>query len=30
MFIYDNLKEMEENSNLAVSPMAYVILECAR
>ena len=30
MFIYDNIKDMEENANLAVSPIAYVILDCAR
>ncbi len=30
MFIYDNLNEMEENENLAVSPVAYVILDCGR
>ncbi len=30
MFIYDNIKDMEENANLAVSPVAYVILDCAR
>lgn len=30
MFIYENLNEMEENANLAVSPVAYVILDCAR
>ena len=30
MFIYENIKDMEENANLAVSPLAYVILDCAR
>ncbi len=30
MFIYENIKDMEENENLAVSPLAYVILDCAR
>lgn len=30
MFIYDNINDMEENANLAVSPVAYVILDCAR
>lgn len=30
MFIYENIKDMEENANLAVSPVAYVILDCAR
>ena len=30
MFIYDDIKDMEENANLAVSPVAYVILDCAR
>ncbi len=30
MFIYDNVKDMEENENLAVSPIAYVVLNCGR
>ncbi len=30
MFIYENLKDLEDNGNLAVSPMAYVIFGCAR
>ncbi len=30
MFIYENLNEMEENRELAVSPFAYVVLDCAR
>lgn len=30
MFIYEDIKDMEENANLAVSPLAYVILDCAR
>lgn len=30
MYIYDNLNELEENKNLTVSPVAYVVLDCAR
>ena len=30
MFIYDNLNEMEENKELAISPLAYAVLNCAR
>lgn len=30
MYIYDNLNELEENKELAVSPVAYVALNCAR
>lgn len=30
MFIYDNLNELDENKNMAVSPLAYVVLDCAR
>ena len=30
MFIYDNLNKLEENSELAISPLAYVVLECGR
>lgn len=30
MFIYDNLNDLNENGNLAVSPISYVILDCAR
>lgn len=30
MFIYDNLNELEENKDLAISPVAYVVLDCAR
>ena len=30
MFIYENLNEMEENRELAVSPLAYVVLDCGR
>ena len=32
MFFYENLKELEseENSELAVSPIEYVVLNCAR
>ena len=33
MFIYENLNEFEENeknNELAVSPLAYVVLDCGR
>lgn len=30
MYIYDNLNNMEENKELAVSPLAYVVLDCGR
>ncbi len=30
MFIYDEINELEENKGLAVSPLAYVVLTCAR
>ncbi len=30
MFIYDNLNDLDDNGNLAVSPIAYVVLDCAR
>lgn len=31
MFFYEDLNEMEEeNSELAVSPMEYVVLNCGR
>lgn len=33
MFIYDNLRELEEtneNSELAISPLTYVVLDCDR
>lgn len=30
MFIYDKLNELEENRELAVSPLAYAVLDCAR
>ncbi len=30
MFIYDNLNDYEDNRDLAVSPLAYVICNCAR
>jgi hypothetical protein len=28
--IYDELNELEENNDLAVSPISYVVLDCAR
>ena len=30
MFIYDAIEELDENKGLAVSPLAYVVLDCAR
>lgn len=30
MFIYDELNELEENRELAVSPLSYEVLDCAR
>lgn len=30
MFIYDNLNELDESRELAVSPLAYVVFNCAR
>lgn len=30
MYIYDNLNEFDENRELAVSPVAYVVLSCGR
>lgn len=33
MFLYEDLKELEEsdeNEELAVSPLAYVVLDCGR
>lgn len=30
MFIYDKINELEENRELALSPLAYVILDCGR
>ncbi len=32
MFIYDNFSKLEDNNNegLALTPLAYVVLDCAR
>ena len=31
MYIYDNLNDMDEEvENYGVSPLAYVVLDCAR
>ncbi len=30
MYIYDNLNELDDNKGYAVSPTAYVILDCGR
>lgn len=30
MFIYDELNDLDENRELAVSPVAYIVLGCAR
>lgn len=31
MFIYDNISELDdENKDLAIAPLAYVVLDCAR
>lgn len=32
MFIYDEINKLEDNNNgkLAIAPLAYVVLNCAR
>ena len=30
MFIYDNLNELDNHCNMAVSPLAYVVLGMAK
>lgn len=30
MFIYDEIEKLDENKGLTVSPLAYVVLDCAR
>lgn len=31
MFIYDNMNELEdENRELSIAPLAYVVLDCGR
>lgn len=30
MYIYDNLNEFDESREFAVSPVAYVVLDCGR